>query len=848
MKKYFPYIAVAISGTAVVPSMAQEGASLAIEEIIVTARKTEENLQSIPIALDAISPTMISERGISNVEDVAQYSAGLVFDSGLLPNDTRPVIRGLSSSRGRANVATLIDDVDVTSEAMTTGGGGITANLRLMDLERVEVVKGPQSVLYGRSAFSGAVNYVTKRPEQEFSGNVDVMYDEHDSAELRLGVTGGLTDTLAARVNLAAWDSDGWYEHPQTGGELNGGESFGGSLAFEWLPDDVFTAYTKLSYSDEEYTPTARVFDLSATANRDGFLGLLPSATDSATVVPIAFDAANVAACAAPDAALYADLFGASPACRPISSGKARGKESQIDLSTDPLTGKDFAGTEVETFRAHLDLRWEFEEMEFRSITAFTDNEIQTVEDIDFTDYDLIDPRPFFGQIGFSTRADINHQTEQLSQEFRVLGYTDNVDWFISALYWKEEMDTIQDDLFWWRNGGTSIPVVVPNPLFDPTLAPSLDLQSSTISRETEHTSIAASISYALSDDLSITIEGRYLEEDLDYTGNNIFRGFYTASSGTICNIGIDFPCGTSKNSVSESQFVPRASIDWTINDDALMYFTYSEGFKPGGITTVDADSDVSEGEFESEQLKSYELGAKTSWLDKSVFLNGAVFFYDYTDQQVPVSASNGAVAVSKVVNAGESELFGAEFDLTWQVTEGFSAQLGYVYSDTEYTEYNLREITEENISGIASVSNHNIAISGNEDGDFSGNQFALSAKHAATLSLRYEQIIASGMNGIIELNGSYLSKRYLSDGNNAYLPSHDIWSFQTGVDTEQWRVLLFVDNLLDDDTIRSATSNTDFGNFIASPVPGVQPEQPRAINARLPQPRTVGARFTYRF
>ena len=143
---------------AIPPAFAQE-ASLAIEEIIVTARKTEENSQDIPIALEAFSATTIAEKGVDGIEDVAGLSAALTFDTGLLPNDTRPVIRGLSSTRGRSNVATLIDDVDVTSEALTTGGGGITGNLRLMDLQRVEIVKGPQSVLYGRSAFTGAVNY-----------------------------------------------------------------------------------------------------------------------------------------------------------------------------------------------------------------------------------------------------------------------------------------------------------------------------------------------------------------------------------------------------------------------------------------------------------------------------------------------------------------------------------------------------------------------------------------------------------------------------------------------------------------------------------------------------------------
>ena len=144
-----------------------------------------------------------------------------------------------------------------------------------------------------------------------------------------------------------------------------------------------------------------------------------------------------------------------------------------------------------------------------------------------------------------------------------------------------------------------------------------------------------------------------------------------------------------------------------------------------------------------------------------------------------------------------------------------------------------------------------NLADAGNADGDFSGNQFAFSPEHAATLAVRFETLVTDQMNFIAELNGAYQSKRYLTDGNNAYMPAHDIWDIQAGVDTESWRVLFYVENMFDDDSVRSAVSNTDFGNFIVSfpsGSPGPQIELPRAANIRLPQPRTVGARFSYRF
>ena len=140
-----------------------------IEEIVVTARKKAENLQDIPVQVDVIGSEKLERAGITSLEDVAKMSASMVFDNGFSQQDTRITLRGLSPVRGRQNVAVLQDGVDLSSENLTIAGGTALINSRLFDLERVEIVKGPQSALYGRSAFAGAINYVTKKPTQELS-------------------------------------------------------------------------------------------------------------------------------------------------------------------------------------------------------------------------------------------------------------------------------------------------------------------------------------------------------------------------------------------------------------------------------------------------------------------------------------------------------------------------------------------------------------------------------------------------------------------------------------------------------------------------------------------------------
>ena len=144
-----------------------------LDEITVTARRREESLQDTPLSMTAFSAEQIQRGGLSNFSDVAKLTPGLVFDQDFGANDTRPSIRGLPATRGRPPVGILIDGIDVSSEAIATAGGGNLMNLRLLDLERIEVVKGPQSALYGRVAFGGAVNYITARPTETLKGRVN---------------------------------------------------------------------------------------------------------------------------------------------------------------------------------------------------------------------------------------------------------------------------------------------------------------------------------------------------------------------------------------------------------------------------------------------------------------------------------------------------------------------------------------------------------------------------------------------------------------------------------------------------------------------------------------------------
>ena len=174
----------AASLVATAPALAQQ-----LEEITVTARKTTESLQEVPLAITAIGSEEIDRLGLTGLSDITQQDTSVQFDEGFTPSDTRITIRGLSPTRGRPNAATLVDGIDVTSEAVSNAGGSLLINPRLIDIERIEIVKGPQSALYGRSAFGGALQYVTKDPADVLSGGVFVEANTEDAQEIRGNVS-----------------------------------------------------------------------------------------------------------------------------------------------------------------------------------------------------------------------------------------------------------------------------------------------------------------------------------------------------------------------------------------------------------------------------------------------------------------------------------------------------------------------------------------------------------------------------------------------------------------------------------------------------------------------------------
>lgn len=861
-----------------VPSVsAQEGVAVALEEIVVSARKRDESLQDVPISVDVFSKERLEQLAIDSVSDLANYTPSLRFDQGVLPMDTRPVIRGVSALRGRPNVGILVDFVDVSSEALTVAGGGMTANLRLLDLERVEVVKGPQSALYGRSAFTGAVNYITRRPGDKFRGDVNVSFGEFNTSELGVSLSGPLMENLNGGFILSKYQTDGWYSNPNTGGDLGAVDSFGGAVSLEWTPTDSITAYFRAEHSKDEASPRAEGFLASVSPQFDPAVNPFGTGTvtDIATQVPIVFTG-GVQCNGIDRQQPYFDAFFAGPPCRPLVTGELSANESDIDLSADPRTGRDFIGTDMHTTRVHFDVNWNIGSMDLTYLLGYVDSNAFVQEDFDKTNVPIISvpfpPFPF-SQYGLSAMAQQQIDTEQWNHELRLSGGTDRASWMVSALSWNEEMDVAFDDEWFLRDGGNAGLVLDtfnqfvfnfldPNPTTgfpglcaivypgnaacvnditflatSPQNTPAIPLR-----RETSHTSLAGMFAYDITDALTATVEGRWLSETIDYEGGAADVSFFS-QFGNDPWWGFTFgPGELTNNQVKEDTFVPKVTLDYRVNDDVMLYGYYSQGFKPGGVNTTDANGDVSTGEYKAEELEVFEFGIKSAFRNRSVRLNAAAFYYDYTDQQVPFqfTGQNGILQTA-VANAGETEFTGLDAEIVWNssIVEGISATLAYTYTDAEFTDFNLTPILAE-IGGAPS--DFNRARAGNAEADFSGKTPPLVAEHSATASFRYDTNLDSGLGLFGELFVIYNSDRFASESNRTILPAHTFLDFYAGLSGEKWSATLFVQNLADDDTIRSGLGNVDY-SFLVNGMSITD-----GVNVYLPQPRTAGVRFKYGF
>ncbi len=820
--------------------------------ILVTARRVAENLQQVPLAIGVIGLDEIERNNVRGMDDIARLTPGLTYDIGGFSNDTRPGFRGMQAERGRPSVAVLLDGIDLSGENLAIAGGGAGVETSILDIERIEIVKGPQSTLYGRNAFAGAINYISRRPQFEPEARASVEVAEGGVAEARFSMGGPIIeDLLAYRLNLATRSDEGRFTNPVNGGPLGGEDFIGGAVSLRATPMQGLDITGRLQITETDQTDMATAF--------------LPSNVR----VPVPGGTFTAGPPGTPPTPCPASLTGLPApvvtACtRGTFTGAVEAGIADVQMGLNPLTGAPPTGMEVDQTSASIDARWETGFGEFRYLLGYQRNESYVEADGDFTD--------FAGPPGFvlslSALQQLTYDNELIDHTAMWLHEAGRFEFLLGAQLLNEDSTLLNNSKFWLRNPAS--PLAGP-PFFLANMAAENPFPAF-YTRDTEYRALFGRIRLSLTDSVQLGFEARQNEDEITYTLPGWRLQDTSLSRLTpVCLPGLPQgatfagvpgpavpPPGTvvacpRAETVTFSEFTPRFTVEWQATDTAFVYATVARGYKPGGFNVNEVNELTGQG-YLPELVTAYEVGVKTEWLDRSLIVNADVYFNDYTDQQIGVqrnqAGSGGSVlAVPGITNAASVETQGFELDADWLLDSGFQLSLGYAYTHAEFQSYvqgppagaTAADFAACGVPDGQTSSPQFRAEAGNFCADFSGNSVPKSPEHALNFNVLYSRDFGADRSWFIEAAARYQSRRFVDEANLSWMPEHTIVDLTAGVELGDLALTAFIRNLTDDDTIRSAQRQVNPG----SPE-GFAPG--RAIVAYLPEPRTFGVRAAYTF
>jgi iron complex outermembrane receptor protein len=735
-------VVAAASSVQAAPVGAQDSAPRALEEVVVTAQKREESLQDVGIAITALSEDRIVDAQVSNVQDLQGMAPGLTLGESF--GFAQIMIRGVGTDNpfagGDPSVAMHVDGAVIGQSSAQLGS--------LFDIQRIEVLRGPQGTLYGRNTTGGSINVVTNKPSLDLTGYSRFTVGNYDLYQFDGAVGGPLSEELLGRLALKIVDRGGYGDNLATGGDIDDAsrQSVRGQL--QWLPTDAFDALLAVEYhreDDNNYMPKFRA-------------GSYPDATD--------------------------------PRLFPQPAAGTRASDPYDIHADTPIQN------EREQWSVTATLDWQLNDrFRLTSISNYQDFEKVPQQDFDMTE------SPFYTQ---SEQI----ETWQASEELQLHIEGEGVNGMVGLYYYTEEIES--DNRLY-----QAIPVPPCGPVTNDLFGyPITDLCFHFRGEvEAEAAAAFANFNVDLTDTVTLNLGGRYSYERREgVTDRWIVPGLPAAL--------------TFEDSGSFNDFSPRVGIEWTPVDALLLYATYAEGFKSGillsGQTTPLLDP---------ETVETYEVGMKGRFLDNRVQLNGAAFFYDYTDLQLGRSVPAGATGFTLVYeNAAEAEVKGAEVEVSWLVNGRFRLDGSVTYLDAEFTDYATTDPfdTVLNLLGLAPPAMPQ---------QLEGNRLVQAPEWSWTARAEYDFALPTGgWNGRLAVEARHKSQVYFTQFNYDALGQDGVTTYDAFVKLtspdEAWSVNLWGRNLSDKEIYT--------GTFIIN--------GSRTNAGMLAPPRTYGATVGYSF
>ena len=712
-------LATAVAGAIAAPLAAAQGPRL--EEVVVTAQKRSQAVTDIPMSITAFSGETMKDAGVQDTTDIAAMVPGMAFSD----SPTGPPIytmRGVgfneSSTQASSTVGVYVDEVGVPYPIMTRGP--------ILDIERVEVLKGPQGTLYGRNSTGGAINFIAAKPSDALEAGVTGSYGRYGVTSGEGFVSGPLTDSMRARLAAKYVTSDeGWQESVSRGDEL--GEQDKMSLRFSLAADlgDRADALFTTSYWKDK----------------------------SDTLAP-QFQAGN-----------YANSGPVADAIRPSEpTAGSIGDDATEAEWTKGLTPQ----FDMENLSFALTLHYELNDsMRLTSLTSYADYDdngstfnrsgIAGIPASDAT-------RPYMngdiadlpdGSILTNDLSTVNSSIDAFTQELRLHGEAGIATWVTGLYYSDDSIDGTANQSFNLTTSTNGLAGGAPFGNF-----PAID----NIGNQDSKTYAAfASADWALTDTLTLTTGVRYTDSQIDFegctadTGDGATADFFNwltdrVSGGAIPgNIapgecvtwnllpGLPVgPPGIVKNDLDEDSWSWRAALNYDLNDDLSVYGSASRGFKSGSFPTLGGSNSSQYIPVVQEQVDAYELGFKATLQEGAAQLNGAVYYYDYTDKQLLTKISDPVFGrLFALNNVDDSEVYGAELELLWMPMNGLTLSSSVNYLETEIGSF----------------------IGSNQVGqeiDFDGSEFPFSSNWQSSFNAQYEWDLSNNLVGTVAMGVSY--------------------------------------------------------------------------------------------
>ncbi len=627
---------------------------ITLEPITVTAQKQEEDVQEVPISISVFNDQAIEDSRIQSVLDLADFVPNLFIFQNAVSGANTPSMRGMHAEPHTLSVSTglYVDGVPILSLAGYEDS--------VLDIERIEVLRGPQGTLYGKNAEAGVINIITRQPDNEFRGKVSAEGGKYLSTETGDGLGGAfsfnlsgplLEDRLFAGFSGKYYQQEGFIENVATGDTANDKEHWYGRGHLRWTPMDRLDISFIFSYL--EY-------------NNDGpNFGITESG---------------------------AAMFGMSPdGYRQVSSNIDQYNKSAVNSQALKILydfNETLTLTSVTSRRVYEDERW---------------------ADLDFSPMTLFHSAP-------------DQRFEKISQELRLNYAKGRLKWLAGLFYDKDDDDVL-------------VEIVSDYP----------SMASTTDSKYTgESYAMFTNLTYPLLPDLNVVAGLRYEKQDREMKDN--VTGEYGKNSW--------------------ESVTPKLALEYFFTPSIMSYTGVTKGFRSGGFNVLDVDPKYIS--YDQEELWSYEIGAKSAFMDNRLIVNGAIYYMDIKDMQVDEATLMGIYTT----NAAEASGYGFELDVTAQLRKGLSLMAGFGYNHIEFDSFQ------------------------DALGDYKGNSPSYAPEYTFNIGTQYRH--GSGFYARADLIG--YGEMYLDHANEYSRDAYQIFNAKIGYEAERFDVYLYGKNIFDEE------------------------------------------------